>query len=538
MALTKIHNRMHSGAVANVLDYGAIGDGSTDDTTAFQNAIDAVTSQGGSDVGGTVFVPKGIYKTTSTLLMKHGVEMVGENFHSPGSRTAASLIVGHHNGVSVISFKGAQGCALRDIGINIGSGFEPKTHLLFGRDTSASAGLHEIKRVFTQGVASVAAVYSIASEQNSFEDCIFDLTETATGKICFFTSQADDIYTVDSLVASSNVLMSFKNVDFKNRIDDAASYGIYIRSGGSTGAITFVDCYGHQAGGAYVSINNGQTDGLPSLGGICFYNQCGEILEDGSGTNSPVNGYYMWGTVPMRGLVINGGRMAQRAGVSPKTINSTVNFEDCIVDLPQNKDNTQSSGALITSTLQSLIRSSVNHVTLDVAKSTTMTGDLTMSGAFKVLSFSDTGASTGKIISSGSNSLESSSNSASTSTHQEFYNPNGKVGSITTSGSATAYATSSDYRLKENVVSLSNAMTRLGQLNPSRFNFISEPSQTVDGFIAHEVSDVVPEAVVGDKDAVDENGNIIPQGIDQSKLVPLLVAALQQLEARVAALES
>jgi len=536
MALTKVHNRMHSGAVVNVLDYGAIGDGSTDDTTAFQNAIDAVTSQGGSDVGGTVFVPKGIYKTTSTLLMKHGVEMVGENFHSPGSRTAASLIVGHHNGVSVISFKGAQGCALRDIGINIGSGFEPKTHLLFGRDTSASAGLHEIKRVFTQGVASVAAVYSIASEQNSFEDCIFDLTETATGKIGLFISQADDIYTVDSLVASSNVLMSFRNVDIKNRIDASDSYGIYIRTGGSTGAITFVDCYGHQAGGAYVAINNGQTDGVPSLGGICFYNQCGEILDLGS-SNSPVNGYYFFGNQPMRGLIINGGRMAQLSGVSPKTINSTVNFEDCIVDLPQNKDGTSSNGSLISSTFQTLTRSIVNHETLDLAKDTTMTADLTMVGAFNVLSFSDTGASTGKTIASGSNSLESSSDSASTSTHQEFYNPNGKVGSITTSASATAYATSSDYRLKENVASLSSAMTRLGQLNPSRFNFISEPNQTVDGFIAHEVSDVVPEAVVGDKDAVDENGNIIPQGIDQSKLVPLIVAALQELEARVTALE-
>lgn len=538
MTLTKVHNRMHAGSVVNVIDYGATGNGSTDDTTAIQSAIDAVTSLSGADVGGTVFVPKGIYKTTATLLMKHGVEMVGENFHSPGSRTSASLIVAHHNGVSVISFKGANGCGLREIGINVASGFEPSTHLLFGRDSSASAGLHEIKRVFAAGVASVASVYSIASEQNSFEDCIFDLYETATGKICFFTSQADDIYTVDSLVASSNVLMSFRNVDFKNRIDDAASYGIYIRSGGSTGAITFVDCYGHQAGGAYVSINNGQTDGLPSLGGICFYNQCGEILEDGSGTNSPVNGYYMWGTVPMRGLVINGGRMAQRAGVSPKTINSTVNFEDCIVDLPQNKDNTQSSGALITSTLQSLIRSSVNHVTLDVAKSTTMTGDLTMSGAFKVLSFSDTGASTGKIISSGSNSLKSSSNSTSTSTHQEFYNPNGKVGSITTNASATGFVTTSDYRLKENVSPISDGIERIKQLKPSRFNFIADADSFVDGFIAHEVAEVVPESVFGEKDAMDAEGNMSLQGIDQSKLVPLLVAALKELESRVSELEN
>jgi hypothetical protein len=385
-------------------------------------------------------------------------------------------------------------------------------------------------------VASVAAVYSIASEQNSFEDCIFDLTETATGKIGLFISQADDIYTVDSLTASSNVLMSFKNVDIKNRINASDSYGIYIRTGGSTGAITFVDCYGHQAGGAYVAINNGQTDGVPSLGGICFYNQCGEILDLGS-SNSPVNGYYIFGNQPMRGLIINGGRMAQLSGVSPKTINSTVNFEDCIIDLPQNKDNTQSSGSLITSTLQTLTRSIVNHETLDLAKDTTMTADLTMVGAFNVLSFSDTGASTGKTIQSGSNSLKSSSSSTSTATHQEFYNPNGKVGSITTSGSATAYVTSSDYRLKTDVQPMTGATDRLKALNPVNFQWISDGTR-VDGFIAHEIADVVPEAVVGDKDAVDENGNIIPQGIDQSKIVPLLVATIKELEARIAALEA
>ena len=58
------------------------------------------------------------------------------------------------------------------------------------------------------------------------------------------------------------------------------------------------------------------------------------------------------------------------------------------------------------------------------------------------------------------------------------------------------------------------------------------------GFIAHEVQDIVPEAIVGEKDEVDEDGGIIPQGIDQAKLVPLLVAAVQELEARVKELEN
>jgi len=117
-------------------------------------------------------------------------------------------------------------------------------------------------------------------------------------------------------------------------------------------------------------------------------------------------------------------------------------------------------------------------------------------------------------------------------------NPNGQVGSITTSGSATAFNTSSDYRLKENVAPVNDGITRLQQLKPSRFNFIVEPGKTVDGFIAHEVQAVVPEAIHGTKDAVDDDGNPIYQGIDQSKLVPLLTAALQEAVAKIESLEA
>ena len=113
------------------------------------------------------------------------------------------------------------------------------------------------------------------------------------------------------------------------------------------------------------------------------------------------------------------------------------------------------------------------------------------------------------------------------------------VGSITTNGSSVAYNTSSDYRLKENVDYTWDATTRLKQLKPARFNFKSDETNTlVDGFLAHEVSSIVPEAITGEKDAVDSEGNPEYQGIDQSKLVPLLVKTIQDLEARITALES
>jgi len=120
-----------------------------------------------------------------------------------------------------------------------------------------------------------------------------------------------------------------------------------------------------------------------------------------------------------------------------------------------------------------------------------------------------------------------------------FQNDGSSVGSISVSGSSTAYNTSSDYRLKENVVDLTGASARVNQLDVKRFNFIADDTNTlVDGFLAHEVADVVPEAITGTKDAVDDDGNPEYQGIDQSKLVPLLTAALQEALTEIASLKT
>ena len=159
---------------------------------------------------------------------------------------------------------------------------------------------------------------------------------------------------------------------------------------------------------------------------------------------------------------------------------------------------------------------------------------------------------------------------ATTATMLQFKNSGGTAaGSITTGGSSTAFNTSSDYRLKENVNYDWDATSRLKQLKPARFNFKADADTTVDGFLAHEVSNIVPESISGTKDETrdlgtikDKDGNVVEenvletktkkdeeqtwtktktedvyQGIDQSKLVPLLVKTIQELEARVAKLE-
>ncbi len=126
-----------------------------------------------------------------------------------------------------------------------------------------------------------------------------------------------------------------------------------------------------------------------------------------------------------------------------------------------------------------------------------------------------------------------------------FYDDDGdNCGRIQINNNSTDYVETSDYRIKENETLISDGITRLKQLKPYRFNFKKSPSITRDGFFAHEVQSVVPEAVTGTKDEVASDGYMMVQGIDKSKLIPLLTAALQEevakreaLEARVAALE-
>ena len=119
------------------------------------------------------------------------------------------------------------------------------------------------------------------------------------------------------------------------------------------------------------------------------------------------------------------------------------------------------------------------------------------------------------------------------------------VGSVDIGASSTAYNTSSDYRLKENEVLISDGITRLKLLKPYRFNWKENPSKTQDGFFAHEVTPAVPEAVWNEKDMDPGEGGENYQALDHSKMVPLLTAALQEaitkietLETKVAALEA
>jgi len=126
-----------------------------------------------------------------------------------------------------------------------------------------------------------------------------------------------------------------------------------------------------------------------------------------------------------------------------------------------------------------------------------------------------------------------------------FYSNGSYRGNIYPTSTGVIYGSASDYRLKENVIKLQNSTERVKKLKPSNFNFLENPGEIADGFIAHEIQEIVPEAVTGRKDEVGIDGKPIYQGVDYSKIVPLLTAALQeailkieQLETRIQTLEN
>ena len=141
------------------------------------------------------------------------------------------------------------------------------------------------------------------------------------------------------------------------------------------------------------------------------------------------------------------------------------------------------------------------------------------------------------------NAVKLNQGSTANRTQISFNNPNGQVGTIQTNGSATSYNTSSDYRLKENIAPMTGALDTVAALKPVIYKWKIDGSDG-QGFIAHELQEVVPDCVSGKKDAIDEEGNPVHQGVDTSFLVATLTAAIQEqqtlitsLTARITALE-
>lgn len=138
--------------------------------------------------------------------------------------------------------------------------------------------------------------------------------------------------------------------------------------------------------------------------------------------------------------------------------------------------------------------------------------------------------------SNGRSQLLMSSSATTTMNLVSFFNPNGNVGNISTSGTTTTYGTTSDYRLKQDFQDF-KGQELLNKVKVYDYAWKADETRSY-GVIAHELQEVLPYAVIGEKDAVDEEGNIAPQNVDYSKLVPILIKTIQEQNERILALEA
>ena len=174
-------------------------------------------------------------------------------------------------------------------------------------------------------------------------------------------------------------------------------------------------------------------------------------------------------------------------------------------------------------------------VTFNVRKSDTDVSEAMRIDSSGNLLVGTTSALSGNTFKANSGAAATFSTATSTNFSLVYFNNGTYCGSITTNGSATAFNTSSDYRLKENVQPMTGALTKIALLKPVVYKWKINGADG-EGFIAHELAEIFPDAVAGEKDAIDEDGNIKPQGIDTSFLVATLTAAIQEQQALIESL--
>lgn len=298
--------------------YNATGDGVADDWNAIQTAMNDMSALG----GGVVMTGIGKFKCLQQLLQPKGVVLQGVyNYGRNVGFNAPSVIYGVHTGAAILSLKGAQGCSVRDLELYGDQTTTPKTGLLLGRTSAASAGKHFIQNVLVDGYFSKAAVYSIASEENTWINNTFILN--GGGAInAYYTAQGDGL-AVDGLTGSSNVGVWHYGTEIFNFVDDVAAACIYEGVGSSTRAHIWFGGYLIMVNGICVNIVDSQDlSGCP--GPLAFYGMTGEI----SGTG-PSYGFSIGGTVGhvLRRLIIDGCLFDTRVG-GDFAAHSGVSFSD------------------------------------------------------------------------------------------------------------------------------------------------------------------------------------------------------------------
>jgi hypothetical protein len=286
---------------------------------------------------------------------------------------------------------------------------------------------------------------------------------------------------------------------------------------------------GRTAVGGYLDFYTNNTVGQESASDGVLVMRMTSSGNVGIGTSSPVNKLDVLGDVTVGGFYRNADVTA-------------VGAAGMLLNLGARNGSTLTAGAAVGAQLDNPATTGVLQFYSRTAGALTEKARIDTSGNLLVGQTSWSFASNGTQIAANGRIYNTSNTdynlelAGSTSARIRFYTSAGgsgtTVGSITVSGSATTYATSSDYRLKENVAPMQNALATVAALKPVTYTWKTDGSDG-QGFIAHELQAVVPDCVTGTKDAVDKDGNPQYQGVDTSFLVATLVSAIQEQQTMI-----
>lgn len=518
----------------SVKDFGAIGDNIADDTVAFQNAIAYSKTLAVTNGGAKLYIPAGNYKISSALdfTMTYGFVVEGDG--------PATIL--RFNGVNTvcIDMTASYDMSFRDFTLAVSTG-APDAGILMARGISQECSNNFFLRVEMFGGFNKAVIYNYCSEGFYMYDC---LLSNVTPSGCAYLDTGDNLGTNEGITspfttigsgAYSNTLKYFYTSEFASTATTGVNDAIRLRG---LADFAFDGCFIVNALSA-----------TPSRSGV-YIDITGNVdVARGSFTNFRFEG----GRQPGHGFYVEG---------SNQTI-LNIDIHDGVIDTP---------GSMLycpTGKISGLnwygiygnngLAVTVNRLELSTVKAQAINilGTLYSSTIWTDLAISVIVATdhknnyfditTGQYIYENLNIIQSSQYTGMLTIQDlrvtggsaaTFKNSTGSsVGAITTNGTNTAYVTSSDYRLKENILPMTGALNTISALKPVTYDWISNKSKG-QGFIAHELQAIVPDAVVGKKDEIDEKGQPKYQGVDTSYLVATLVSAVQELKAEVDALKA
>lgn len=467
MSLTKVSYSMINGAPVNVLDFGADPTGVNDSWSAFQAAHDSLSASN-SYVGGLIVIPTGKYYLSKTWDISKRVTIQGTN---PGDQPdTAACILEFPADTNGIFFHGP-----------------------YDSPTGTSA---------TQSVLQFVQVHAKAKNSSGVG---IKCTTTVRIEYCqvrSFKSHGIEFYGQTGGPSPTGVADFWKVSN--TRISDCGGNGLYAHGDDSQiGIASQVECMTNGNYGFYDVSAYGNTYIACQAGGNTTGSYYGKSTLTYYGSVY-IGCYVEFGTgqtaVFDDDSIILGGVLAAVAG-------DGFNFA--------NRYPGGSGPNVSTNGRHMWFRDNSEIARIDT--------DNVLYGFPKIV----LGTSGSNYISEGLSQAYNAGTGLSEC--WRFRNDNGTVGGITTNGTATAYNTSSDYRLKENVQPMTNALQKIVALNPCTFTWKTDGSAG-QGFIAHELQAVVPDCVTGEKDAVDKDGKPIYQGVDTSFLVATLVAAIKELK--------